>query len=219
MKHAQLLTLLAIPLVSMSSMAANVKFSPRADLNYTTSEIELETTAGKSASDGSLVMASLGVTASYDRIIADFDYKGTISGDNDEERTEMAFTGGYVFPHVAAFGGYKMTENSASYTDDALEVNGFFVGATYYKALGNRWVLNVTGAYTLADAEWDLRDSVGVKADGDGDGFSLAVMGTMKLNERMKLYVKLDTQTYSYDMDSSIDVEETYSRLSVGVKF
>ena len=228
MKHVQLLVLCTLPIVATSSLANQVKFSPRADINYTTMEQEFKLVGGGGGKDDAdLLMASAGVTMSYKRFIVDVDYKDTIKDDDGTERNELALSGGYVFPNVAVFGGYKMTENSFEYqgqsVDDTLEVDGFFAGASYYTPIGNRWVLNVTAAYSLTDAEYSDRDPVfGGKYDGDGDGFSFAVMGTMKLNEKMKLYVKLDAQAYTYDLDllgQEIEADETYSRLSVGVKF
>lgn len=218
MKYAHLLALFTLPVVATSSLANQVNFSPRVDINYTTNELEID---GQDAGEGDLIMASVGGTASYGKIIVDVDYKDTIKDDDGTERNELALSAGYVFPNVAVFGGYKMTENSFEFQDqnedDTLEVDGFFAGASYYTPLGKRWMLNITAAYSLTDAEYHER-FFDEKFDGDGDGFSFAVMGTMKLNDKMKLYVKLDTQSYSYDIDD-VDVDETYSRLSVGVKF
>jgi len=222
MKHRiiSVTALITAGLLASSSVFADTKFRPRADIGLASYELSISDPGFDDiTSESTYLKAGIGGTIITGRWYFDLGYSGSINAESDESgggtsdftRKDLTLTAGYVFPNnVAVFGGYKSgTSEFENFSDipgfsDEFTADGIYGGAGYNIKHGNN-VISFNGAIAILEGEYKSSDSSGsFSYTSDTVGLSLGAGYNIPLSSASGIAIKANYQNYTFtDLSAS----------------
>lgn len=212
MKHRTIsvTALITAGLLASSSVIADIKFRPRADIGIAAYELELNVPGETLGGDATYLKAGIGASIITGRWYFDLGYGTSINAEADSEgdksdfeRTDLTLTAGYVFQNnVTVFGGYKTgTSEFSNWANDPgfseeFTADGIYGGAGINFPLGGN-VLSLNAALALLDGEYS--DNGGFTATADTIGISFGAGYNIPMSKTAGIVIKANYQSYDYD--------------------